>query len=32
VAYGPVRLGKLLEGKWRELTRQEIGAIEQLKT
>jgi len=32
VAYGPVRLGKLPEGKWRELTRQEIGAIEQLKT
>jgi 23S rRNA pseudouridine2605 synthase len=32
VAYGPVRLGKLPEGKWRELTRQEIGAIERLKT
>ncbi len=32
VAYGPVRLGKLPEGKWRELSRQEIGAIEQLKT
>ena len=30
VAYGPVRLSKLPEGKWRELTRQEIGAIEQL--
>lgn len=30
VAYGPVRLGKLPEGKWRELTRQEIGAIERL--
>jgi 23S rRNA pseudouridine2605 synthase len=28
VAYGPVRLGKLPEGKWRELTRHEIGAIE----
>jgi 23S rRNA pseudouridine2605 synthase len=28
VAYGPVRLGKLPEGRWRELTRQEIGAIE----
>jgi 23S rRNA pseudouridine2605 synthase len=28
VAYGPVRLGKLPEGKWRELTRAEIGAIE----
>ena len=32
VAYGPVRLGKLGEGKWRELTRQEIAAIERLKT
>ena len=30
VAYGPVRLGKLPEGKWRELTRAEIGAIERL--
>jgi 23S rRNA pseudouridine2605 synthase len=30
VAYGPVRLGKLAEGQWRELTRQEIGAIERL--
>jgi 23S rRNA pseudouridine2605 synthase len=30
VAYGPVRLGKLAEGKWRELTPQEIGAIERL--
>ena len=30
VAYGPVRLGKLPEGKWRELTRQEIGAIDRL--
>lgn len=30
VAYGPVRLGKLPEGHWRELTRQEIGAIERL--
>lgn len=30
VAYGPVRLGKLPEGKWRELTRQEIGAIGRL--
>ncbi|HEX9217743.1 MAG TPA: pseudouridine synthase [Gemmatimonadales bacterium] len=30
VAYGPVRLGKLAEGHWRELTRQEIGAIERL--
>jgi 23S rRNA pseudouridine2605 synthase len=30
VAYGPVRLAKLPEGKWRELTKQEIGAIEQL--
>jgi 23S rRNA pseudouridine2605 synthase len=29
VAYGPVRLGRLAEGKWRELTRQEIEAIEQ---
>jgi len=28
VAYGPVRLGRLAEGKWRELTRQEIEAIE----
>jgi 23S rRNA pseudouridine2605 synthase len=27
VAYGPVRLGRLAEGKWRELTRQEIEAI-----
>jgi len=32
VAYGPVRLGKLGEGKWRELTRQEIATIERLKT
>jgi 23S rRNA pseudouridine2605 synthase len=30
VAYGPVRLGKLPEGKWRELTRAEVGAIERL--
>jgi len=30
VAYGPVRLGKLAEGKWRELTKAEIGAIERL--
>ena len=30
VAYGPVRLGKLPEGNWRELTRAEIGAIERL--
>ena len=30
VSYGPVRLGKLAEGQWRELTRQEIGAIERL--
>lgn len=30
VAYGPVRLGKLPEGHWRELTRHEIGAIERL--
>jgi len=30
VAYGPVRLGKLPEGQWRDLTRQEIGAIERL--
>src|SRR2546429_330458 len=30
VSYGPVRLGKLAEGHWRELTRQEIGAIERL--
>jgi 23S rRNA pseudouridine2605 synthase len=30
VAYGPVRLGKLAEGRWRELTRLEIGAIERL--
>jgi 23S rRNA pseudouridine2605 synthase len=30
VAYGPVRLGKLQEGKWRELTRAEIGAIDRL--
>jgi len=30
VAYGPVRLGRLAEGKWRELTRQEIEAIERL--
>lgn len=28
VAYGPVRLGRLAEGKWRELTRQEVEAIE----
>ena len=32
VAYGPVRLGKLGEGKWRELTRQEIATIERLRT
>ena len=31
VAYGPVRLGKLPEGQWRELTRQEITAIERLR-
>ncbi|HTI04800.1 MAG TPA: pseudouridine synthase [Gemmatimonadales bacterium] len=31
VAYGPVRLGKLPEGHWRELTRQEITAIERLR-
>jgi 23S rRNA pseudouridine2605 synthase len=31
VAYGPVRLGKLPEAKWRELTRQEIEAIERMK-
>jgi 23S rRNA pseudouridine2605 synthase len=31
VAYGPVRLGKLPEGKWRELSRAEVGAIERLK-
>jgi len=30
VAYGPVRLGKLPEGQWRDLTRQEIQAIERL--
>jgi 23S rRNA pseudouridine2605 synthase len=30
VAYGPVRLGRLAEGRWRELTRQEVGAIERL--
>ena len=30
VSYGPVRLGKLPEGQWRDLTRQEIGAIERL--
>jgi 23S rRNA pseudouridine2605 synthase len=30
VSYGPVRLGKLPEGQWRELTRPEIGAIERL--
>jgi 23S rRNA pseudouridine2605 synthase len=30
VAYGPVRLGKLAEGHWRELTRAEIDAIERL--
>jgi 23S rRNA pseudouridine2605 synthase len=28
VAYGPVRLGRLAEGKWRTLTAREIGAIE----
>jgi 23S rRNA pseudouridine2605 synthase len=28
VAYGPVHLGRLAEGKWRELTRQEVEAIE----
>jgi 23S rRNA pseudouridine2605 synthase len=32
VAYGPVRLGTLPEGQWRELTRYEIGAIERLRT
>ena len=31
VAYGPVRLGKLPEGKWRELTPHEIRAIERTK-
>jgi 23S rRNA pseudouridine2605 synthase len=30
VSYGPVRLGKLPEGKWRELTKQEIDAIGRL--
>ena len=30
VAYGPVRLGKLPEGKWRELTKAEIGAIDRM--
>ncbi|HKA59185.1 MAG TPA: pseudouridine synthase [Gemmatimonadales bacterium] len=30
ISYGPVRLGKLPEGQWRELTRPEIGAIERL--
>ncbi|HET8712524.1 MAG TPA: pseudouridine synthase [Gemmatimonadales bacterium] len=30
VAYGPVRLGKLPEGKWRELTKAEVGAIERM--
>lgn len=30
VSYGPVRLGKLPEGKWRELTRAEVGAIERI--
>lgn len=30
VTYGPVRLGKLPEGQWRDLTRPEIGAIERL--
>jgi len=30
VSYGPVRLGKLAEGQWRELTRQEIDAIGRL--
>ena len=29
VAYGPVRLGRLAEGKWRRLAAQEIEAIEQ---
>ncbi|MDP3911076.1 MAG: pseudouridine synthase [Gemmatimonadales bacterium] len=28
VAYGPIRLGKLAEGRWRELTPREIEAIE----
>ena len=32
VSYGPVRLGKLAEGKWRELTKQEITAIERMKS
>src|SRR5213593_4982721 len=30
VAYGPVRLGRLAAGKYRRLTKQEIGAIERL--
>ena len=30
VAYGPVRLGRLAEGRWRELTSQEVGAIGRL--
>ena len=30
VSYGPVRLGKLAEGKHRPLSAQEIHAIEQL--
>jgi 23S rRNA pseudouridine2605 synthase len=29
VAYGPVRLGRLAEGKWRRLAAREIEAIEQ---
>jgi len=31
VAYGPVRLGKLAEGRWRALTPREIEAIERLE-
>src|SRR2546421_524763 len=30
VAYGPVRLGRLAEGKYRRLARQEVEAIEQI--
>jgi 16S rRNA U516 pseudouridylate synthase RsuA-like enzyme len=30
VAYGPVRLGRLAEGKYRRLTAPEIEAIERL--
>ncbi|MGH7531467.1 MAG: pseudouridine synthase, partial [Gemmatimonadales bacterium] len=28
VAYGPVRLGRLAEGRWRDLTAREIAGIE----